>query len=177
MTGISSITPRTETIYLFQGDDEERIRDLDRRAREAQKSAASSGPRLLAEGEDWHDLAQQHDALVVEARERAVKVVVRALGRRTWRQLVSEHPPREGNAEDQAAGINEETFADALVPVSIASPTFESDAARDDFLDSLNDAQFNGLYLTAFFLNRGTQASPKASLVSALTPTSTETSN
>lgn len=175
MTTINSITPRTETIYLFQGDDEELIRDLDRRAREAQKAAEKGPARLLCDIENWRDLAEQHDTLVVEAKERAVKVVVRALGRRTWRALVAAHPPREDSKEDEAAGVNEETFADALVPLSLASPVFESDAERDAFLDSLNDAQFNGLYLTAFVLNRGTQSPPKAGLVSALTPTSTGT--
>lgn len=169
------LNPRTAKITLWQGDDEDQIRELANAAHEARQRAEKAGPRGLGDEPEWMTLAQEHDEFVAAAKERAVHVVVRAVGRKTWKQLVNGNPPREGNDNDEAAGVNEDDFAEVLVPLSVASPIFESDAKRDEFLDSLNDNQFTRIYMTAFALNRGGQADPKADLLLQLTPTSTET--
>jgi len=168
------LNPRTAKVTLWQGDDEQQIRELAQAAREA-READKGKTRTADEVPEWMTLAREHDEFVEVAKERAVHVVVRALGRKTWKTLIAENPPRDGNENDQAAGVNEDAFSEVLVPLSIDSPVFPTDSDRDAFLDSLNDEQFGRLYMTAFALNRGGQADPKASLLSELTPTSTGT--
>lgn len=164
----SPIKPRTAKVRLYDDDKMQRAADLER---EAKKAKAAASP-LAVDQAAYMDLAREHDALVEEIENEATVIVLHSLGRRAWRSLVAEHPPRDGNDADRAVGLNEETFPDALVPISILSPTFDTPADRDDFLDSLSSADFDALYLTAFALNRGQVADPKASLVSELTPKS-----
>lgn len=168
---MSIIERRTATVTIYPGDYLDRIRHLERKA-EAAERAASPATLDEAPESEYLDLARQHDDLVREAEEKALHVVIGALPRRTWRRLVDEHKPREDHKGDAIAGVNEETFADALVPLSIVSPALD-----DDDLDALSSADFERLYLTAFALNRAPVADPKASLVSRLTPKNDETSS
>jgi uncharacterized iron-regulated protein len=163
----TTLKPRIATVVLYQGDDQERINDLAERAKRA-KALDAVQVRDLSETTEWATLAQEHDALVEAAKKRAVKVVMRALGRKQWRSLVAEHPPREGHEGDKLVGVNEETFQEPLVQVSIASPLFKTPADRDDFLDAISDYQFELLYLNAFALNRALGVDPKADLHSQL---------
>lgn len=163
-----TIQPRTSTVTIYQGDYIDRIRLLERKA-EAAREASDGAPRTLAEVPDYLTLAEQHDALVREAEESAVHVVVHALRRSEWKVLVAEHPARDGNKGDESVGVNEETFKDALVAASV-------DLTADD-LDNLSDIDFDRLYFAAFALNRAPASDPKASLVSRMTQRSDETSN
>lgn len=174
---MSIIKPRTATVTIYGGDYLDRIRHLERQA-EAAQAAHGGEPASLSEEPEYMGLARQHDELVREAEESALHIVVGALPRGTWRQLVADHPPRkvgvDGATEqharqDAVAGVNELSFRDALVPLSIVSP----DLSADD-LDALSDIDFERLYLTAFALNRAPVSDPKASLVSRLTPRSDE---
>lgn len=186
---INTLNPRTHTVVLYQGDDlavldrlAGEVNDLrDKVDREARK-AKGAPPRLLGEADPVTDASAacdakeaEHDAALADAKPRAVTIVLRALGRKTFRQLVDAHPPREGNTDDKAAGVNEDTFVEALVPLSIASPAFASDAERDEFLDSLTYAQFRALYLWAYALNTTEGASPKALTASGHSPLEPET--
>lgn len=169
---MSAIQPRTATLTIYQGDDLARIDELHQAVVRAENDATTrlghEQPAGLAE-------AEEHDEFVREAEQRAVKVVVKALGRRRWRELVGEHPPREGNEADEGLGVNDETFGDALVAASVISPEM-SDGEMTDFLDSLRDADFQRIYMQCFWLNRGQGEAPKASLASELTSRNAETS-
>lgn len=158
---MSIIERRTATVTIFGGDYLDRIRHLERKAEAAEKAA---GPASLDEEPEYLQIAEEHDALVREAEASALHIVIGALPRKTWRDLVADHPPREGNQGDARMGVNEETFAEALVPLSIVSPAIEPDD-----LEALSSADFERLYVTAFGLNRMPVADPKASLVSRLT--------
>ena len=153
-----TVTRDRETVYLYQGEDLEKIREL-----AAAASSLRGRPRLMGDV----DAAKAHDEFVTEARERAVKVVLEARSRKVWRDLVAAHPPREGHDGDKDAGVNDEAFGAALVPLSIVEPEFASDADRQEWVEELSDGNFERLYLTAFQLNR-TSASPKADLSSRL---------
>lgn len=164
MNQINPLTPRTRTILLLQGDDQERLDDLEAEvARLApKKSQAAATPLTLDEVSDYDQAVADAEAFYAQASERGVSVVVRAVGRKTWREFVAQHGPRDDSESDKAVGVNEETFPDALVPASIASPVFASDTERDAFLDALSSAQFDQLYGVAFYLNRTTGSDPKA---------------
>lgn len=164
------IQPRTSVVTIYQGDYLDRIQHLERKA-QAAREAADAAPRMNDEVPDYLRLAEEHDALVQEAEESAVRITLRALRRSEWKALVAEHPPRDGNKGDAAVGVNELTFKDALVPASIIEP---AEFGEDD-LDCLSDADYDRLYYTAFALNRGSVAAPKASLVSRMSRESDET--
>lgn len=170
---MSSFTPRTAEVPIFQGGDESRIRQLEAAARAA-RDEADDDVQTLMETPAWREIAEEHDAVVTEALERAVNVALVALDRKKWRKMIADHPPREGHAGDKAVGVNEEEFADELVPASVLKMQPEPDEGRAAFLDSLSDAQFESLYLTAFTLNRGHRAAPKAGLLSELSRSSSE---
>lgn len=150
---MSTIQPRTAVITIYQGDHLDRIRHLERKY-EAALKAEGDAPRVLSDESQASSLAALHEALVAEAEESAIDVTVTALGRRAWRALVAEHPARDGNKNDAAAGVNEDTFKDALVSAS-------ADLAEDD-LDQISDVDFDRLYFTAFALNRVPADDPKA---------------
>ena len=180
---MSSFEPRTAVVTIYTGDYLDRIRHLERLA-EAAKEADEGIARTLDEGAEYLRLAEEHDALVKEAEAAAVHVRVKALPRKTWKQLVSEHPLRDGHRADGAAGVNEDTFKDALVTchgVTESGLDYRTIIGPADFddetLEELSDVDFDRIYLTAFALNRGVVATPKASLVSRMTRPSDETSS
>ena len=155
-----TLTARTTRIPLYQGDDLALIESLREDVERAKLSAG--GPARI--GDTGSDLAAAKLALQAaceDAEPRAVVVIVQALGRRQWRSLVADHPARDDTKEDEALGVNADTFPDALVPPSIAEPEFPSHADRDAFLDSLSDADFNRLFRAAFVLNRVQADDPK----------------
>lgn len=155
-----TIEPRTAVVPIFQGDYLDRIRDLEAKHKQAVEDEKNGPPRMNDEIPVSIGLARAHKALVAEAEESALNVTVKALPRKMWRLLVENHPVREGNRADAVVGVNEDTFKDALVPVSIIDPDLS-----EDELDSFSDAQWDQIYYAAFYLNRGTQ-SPKALLAS-----------
>ena len=161
----TTLTPRTSTVLLFQGDDLAKIAEL-RKAAEAEQSDT----RLMGE----LSAAQEHDEFVKEAEARAVRVVLKALGRKQWRNLVAAHPPRPNVEADESLGVNDETFGEALVLASLVEPALSGTEA-EEFLDSLRSADFDLLYATAFALNRFQGDAPKADLTSRLTRTSDAT--
>lgn len=167
---MSTIEPRTSVVIIYGGDYLDRLRHLEKRY-EAAVKAEQSATRLLADEAQSPAIAAEHEALKAEAEETALHVTLRALGRKAWRALVAEHPPRPSHEGDASVGVNEETFKDALVPASITSPELS-----EDELDAISDIDWDRLYFTAFALNRSPAASPKA-LVSPTSQESDETSN
>lgn len=181
--------PRTSVVTIFTGDYLDRIRHLEQRARAAER-AAKGTTQMLDEEPEYLRLAEEHDALVREAEESAVHVRVQALPRKVWTQLVSEHPPRDGNRDDTLDGVNTDTFPEALVTVvgrtkeggpsdrgfeyrTVTEPAGLTDAD----LEGLASVDFTRLYVAAFRLNRGVPEDPKASLVSQMTQPKDETSS
>lgn len=184
-----AIQPRTATVKIYGGDYLDRIRDL-RRQTELAMSSDGTTPRRVGEKPEYMRLAEEHDALVQEAEAQATHVKLRALGRREWKTMFAEHPPRnpadfpEHNADggsrcvcpgctDRMLGVNEETFAEVLVPASILEP---ADLTEAD-LESLSVADFGQLYLAAFRLNRERAEDPKASLASEMIRLNSEISD
>jgi hypothetical protein len=182
MSDTPAIQPRTAVITIYGGDYLDRIRHLERLAEAAKDDAEDQGPRINSDVPEYLELARQHDDLVREAEASALHVRVRALGRREWKALVAEHPPRvagkDGATEDQAksdalSGVNDETFKDALVAASVIEP----EGITPEDLDQLADIDYDRIYLRSFALNRGAAPDPKASLVSRLTQKNDETSS
>jgi len=195
---MTAIKPRSARVVIYQGDDLERLSDLDdavtraetalRRAETATKAPAA--PRALHEvghpqaalhqAQERHTEAKaERDVFAAEAESRRVVVVLHAQPRRMWRELMRDHGPREGVKDDEALGVNMESLPDTLLPISIdrEQSTIEGDTV--DFLEALSDYDYyDRLFLTAFALNRGAAlADPTQRLGFAPSQTSAATSN
>lgn len=161
---MTKLKPRTVVVTLYQGDDQERMDDLDRRIRLAEKDLErrqrTGEVATLDEAESLPDLREELREVAEQAEPEAVKVRLRALGHKRWHSLLEEHPPRPDREDDKQVGVNEDTFAEALVRACLLEPTFDTPADRDEFLGELSFAQFENLYVHAFTLNRslGAQA-------------------
>lgn len=200
---MSTIKPRTNTIPIYQGDDTERLSELrmavaiaERQAeiKRQQYASADSGPRrrgdavsVSVDDVQAAEAAVQaaedaFDAFVDEAAERAVEVVVRAIGRRRFRDLVAAHPQRmvkgdDGkevpHADDYGYGVNVETFAPALLKFAeagedgvrtILAPESATRSAKalEDFLDDdLTDGDYEKVFQVAYWINRAPGSDPK----------------
>jgi len=201
----TTITPRTASVLIYQGDDLERLSELRRAAelarvkhddakaavRAEQRAATRIGDGPSAESEsevvattEVLTAAQSaYDEFVEGAAERAVEVRVKALGRRPFRSLMAEHPARkvkdaegkESTHEDDELGVNVEEFPDPLAKASLVDPTFDTPADRDAFLDNLSEGDFERLWQAAYWLNRSPGGDPKELRYSALPPSSPAT--
>lgn len=184
---MTKLKPRTTTVPLFQGDDFDREREL--RGVVEQAVAADGSPRRLADPDAVIAAAGEYDAFVLEAAERGETIPIAALPRGEWREMVAKHPPRPDVEGDEQWGFNYLAMADDLVPPSVAKgqeiepgyfapkvvTRFGSIADRDEFLDSLNDADYSKLYNEALTLNQAAGPNPKLQLRSLLALTSDET--
>lgn len=174
MNSINPITPRTETVIVLQGDDDERLRELKAEVdRLAPKKGIVVAPLTLDETDDYEAAKRAHDEFAAEAKERGVKVILRAVGRKTWRDLIAKHPVRvagDGVTEEQIEadknfGANVDALQEELVPMCMASPAGTNEE-RSAFLDSLNEGQFGDLAIRAWGLNIGKTADPTQRLSS-----------
>jgi hypothetical protein len=133
-------------------------------------------PDLLAgEVPPSEQLAGEYQALKAEAEKDAESkqrvVVLRAIGRKAWRDLKVAHPPRlksetvdEDTATgDRLAGVNADTVEDDLVYASIEEPEFSSRGAFDEWADTaLSEGEFKVLLLDAWSLVNRAQFDPKS---------------
>lgn len=185
---MSQIQPRRATVVIYQGDDLARLDDLDTAVERQQRAAdaaakATGAPRTLGDpGPSSTALAEAQkarDTFAADAELRGVRVVLQAVPRRTWRQLMRDHGPRPDVSDDEVFGVNMDDFPDALLPLSVvaADSTIEGDVA--EFLDSLSDYDYyDRLFVQAFALNRGAAvADPTQRLLSASSQTSAATSS
>lgn len=121
-------------------------------------------------GEEVDAIAREHDALVEEAEATATRVQVTTVRRRRYRELADAHPPREGEKGDAALNVNVMTFREVLVPAAIVEVTEDgetkaweaySEDEREEFLDTLAEADMERLFGTAYGLVNGFNADPK----------------
>jgi len=185
MTSINPITPRTETVIVLQGDDDEKLRHLKAEVAriEASKPKKDVLARTLSDADPlqaWEAEKKAaeaaHDKFAAQAEKRGVKVILRAVGRKTWRDLVAKHPPRPANDTDEEVGANADDLQEELVPLCMASPVGSKEEIAA-FLDSLSEGQFGALAVKAHGLNMGRTADPTQRLLSGVSRTSSATSS
>lgn len=127
-----------------------------------------NGERLASEilADEYADLKAESEA---DAAEKQRIVTLRALGRKQWRTLKENHPPRVGEGHDEdtiksdrLAGVNIETVGDDLVYGSVIAPAFTSRAAFDEWADELSEGEWNTLTTDAWRLVNVAQFDPKS---------------
>lgn len=215
---MTDLKPRTTTVVIYQGDDLSTLSELrtaatiaERKAQVdlnlAQARARLDAPRRagdptpedpqVAYDEAVKPSQDAYDAFVDEAAERATVVTLQAIGRKGFRALMLEHPPRmtetvdedgakqEKVHEDDAQwAVNTATFPDALLGYqneddeddrTLLAPEFESSKQRQKWLDRLAEGDFEKLWATAYQLNRAVSADPLASRFSPAPQSSSAT--
>jgi hypothetical protein len=166
------LSARTTTVLIYQGEDQSRLDEL---YADVERARLSGESNRLNDGDGHAEALSAYREAAADAEPRAIAVVVKALPRRKFRELVEAHPPREANDGDAMYGVNYVTFGDALVPPSIVAPEFTTDARRDEFVDNLSDADFTRVYRAAFALNRVPATDPKDLIAFEATRSSDET--
>jgi hypothetical protein len=98
----------------------------------------------------------QAAAVVDDVRDRmlaaSVTFRVRALPQRRWSSLYAEHPPRDGDQDDQRVGFNRDTFYDVLVRECVVDPSLTGEQWTL-LLDKLSAAQYASLKTKAWLVN------------------------
>jgi hypothetical protein len=175
-------------VILWHGDDYQPLADLLKAVETAASTAILGAPARIGDDPGTRSATEAYDAFREEALTRATRVEMQALGRRSWRALLAEHPARKVTEKaedgtdrevmhpDDYLGWNAETLPEPLVKASLVADQFESIEKRDAWLDSLSDPEFSRLYSAAVGLNTSGGPDPKARLSSLLDLTSTETS-
>lgn len=172
------IEPRTSVVTLYQGDDLDRIRHIERKYEAAVESEKDAPTRLASDIPESVTLAEEHAAEKAVAEARAVHVKIRAIRRSQYRELADKHPPRTGDDVDPAdvlsdakMGVNEKEFRLELVPAAIVDVTHGESVTewatlpegdREDFLDTITESDFELLFLHAYGLVNNYASSPKA---------------
>lgn len=155
----------------------ERLAELRHRAEIATRREQGLVANMGDDDTPADEAREAYNVAVAEAAERAVLVRVNQVGRKIFRRLLSEHPPREDNDVDQVLGYNDDTFGEALLLACVTEPAFGTVEDKQTFLDSLADGDFEQLMETAVALNRGRSADPLASRYLPTTPSTDETSS
>lgn len=134
---MTHLKPRSATVTLYQGDDMDRLAELQRRVTMAERIAENkdSATRFGDDNPSVGEAKAAFDAFVDEAAERALSIEIRTIGREFFRDLLAQHPPRmvekkaappaEGeeaaapemveHEDDAGWGVNTETFPVALL--------------------------------------------------------------
>lgn len=167
---MSALKPRTASVVIYQGDDIERLSDLRRAAEIARRNfeAAQKAPRRIGDDLGEDDLREKqaaYDEFVDEAADRAAVVEVTAMKRAPFRKLMADHPPRDKNEDDDAYGVNMDTFPEPFLRESVTKidvgDSVLSPGDTADLIEALSDGDYERVFTAAYFLNRAPGADPR----------------
>ena len=141
---------------------EDAVAELQRLVRDDHKAERFVDPERKA-------AAERVKAVEAEAEKSILVFTLQAVGRKRYNELVAEHPAREGNDADQAVGVNQDTFFDALIGECILRVNRKHDNSVEDFdprkewsalADEMTDGQYAEFVTAAQELNRGMVRAP-----------------
>lgn len=123
------------------------------------KARDAADPRLA--GGNTATLVERMEALRAQVDASTVVFRLRALPRKRWAELADAHPPRKEaggtvHSDDQALGVNRETFLPALVRASTVEPQLKDEtwaALLDPEGDLLGEQQWRKLWRACWNLN------------------------
>ena len=143
------------------------LRDLD---------AARAGQSVVAmevgESSAVRDAAAHVQELEAAMAASTLRFTLEAVQRLRWNEHIATHPPREGNPQDEAQGVNVESL-DALIPESIKA-VHDADGKPVDFdprtewaplSTEISDGQWSDFISELIAVNRGSGA-PKSQVAS-----------
>ena len=148
--------PKMSVSICLRGDLTAEIYRLDEKLVELGKENFDT--RLTGNAEA-KKIAQQIEQIRAEAKDFTIEVVLQALERKQWADLVAKHKPQD-KGQDFAPSI----YNDA-VPACIVEPEMDADT-RDKFLEGLTQGQWDELAGAVHALNVGDGAVPFSRLAS-----------
>ncbi len=168
--------PREAVVEIWPGDVEQRLIDLEDAVNEAERlaeqaSVQSSGEdRMGSKAKNKHAaealrLAKEYDE--VASSVTPVRLRLRAVPNRTYRQMCDAHPPRKGNQRDEFEGVDVDEFYKALAYESLVEPEVSAEQ-WDEFVAQVREADWRKIATVARELSTGEVDIPKSSLASAL---------
>lgn len=161
----SARLPEAGVSLVLRGDLQLRHEQLEAELAEAQE--ADRADDSLAGGGRARKVAEQIRDLESEMRDHTHMFALRALKRGAFRDLVEAHPPREGNKDDTAFGVNMATFPVPLIAASCTDPVMTAEQV-EELLEVLTEGQMLELFMTALHLNRSKVDVPKSFAASAV---------
>jgi hypothetical protein len=191
---------RFAEVFIYNSEDLANLAKLHNQAERAERAfdqAQKAGNFRGGDGLSPQAAKDAYDAAVADASTRAQVVRLEALGRKQWRALLAEHPPRRvtrlvdgANTEvihddDVELGVNTDTLPEVLLTYTdpnrpdmktVVAPAFPTAASLLEWLDDLSGGDFDKLFLTAYYLNGELGVDPKATTYSAASPVSAATS-
>lgn len=167
------VSRRTHDVPVFQGEDARRV---DEATRAFNEELGKTTRTALREGDatPLDEAAKALDDAKEAGLPNAVIVTVQSLGRKTYRTLKAECPPRDDNKDDEQAGVDLTKFADLLLEHfdgetgerTIVAPDFRSKGELVAWLDEVSNGTFEELFDAAIGVNEGRNPDPKASATS-----------
>ncbi|MEV4020165.1 hypothetical protein AB0J35_57785 [Nonomuraea angiospora] len=154
--------PEDEVPICMRTDLQRRFEQL-QRALEAARHAPGSDT-LAGSGSEARRIAEEIQALREEMQSHVRVFVLKAIPRKSWRDLLRDHPPRP---QDLPADHNVETFpVAALVACSVKPKLTEEKAGR--LVDMITQGQWGALWGTILELNGDDGSVPFSDLASAI---------
>lgn len=189
----------THEFPLYQGDDQERLAELDRAVKIAEQTAQADNARVGDGDENSSVIAARRafNEFVAEVAERTPVLVWQLIGNRRFRDVMLEHPPRMVDGEPDESGkvekvthpedagfdVDTSTFPRAILTFrdgdvrTILTPEFDTKAACEDFVDNeLTPGEYERLWVQMLMSHQGMTVHPKLLPHYDVTPPSGETS-
>lgn len=158
--------PKMTVKVCLRGDLTEEIYRLDEQLVQIRNKEED---RRLTGHPEARAIAERIQVLQDEAEASTIGVVIEALERKQWADLVAKHKP-----EDKSQAFADSIYNDA-VPACIVEPEMDADT-RDKFLDGLTQGQWDELAAAVHALNVGPGSVPFSRLASRALRGSEETS-
>lgn len=156
--------PERSLQVCLRGDLMAEFDDLERQLRDARQESPT-GRRRVGSRPESTQIAEQMEALRERMAGEMLDLRVRALPREDWQALVRQHPPRKGNAGDDAMGVNLESLMAEAIPACVFEPEMD-----DDDWTRLNrvlcSADYDRLLSAVWDVNRSGVDIPKSQLAS-----------
>jgi hypothetical protein len=126
--------------------------------------------RSLGDNPDSSPIRDQIEALIAEAKDATIDVLLRAMPHKQWRDLVAKHPAKTDDYLYDANGLMDEA-----VPMCWVEPELDKETI-DKLLEKLTQGQWDALVEKVTELNRGEGRVPFSALASQLRQNSDATS-
>lgn len=142
----SQARPEKVVSLVLRADIQQKIEELEKRLI-AIRAADSDG--TLAGNTDAAPVADEINALIEEAKESTVDVLLRALPRKQWSDLVTKNPPKSDDYLYEVVGLMNDAVPACWVTPELDTETLEA------LLDGITQGQWDRLCETTQMLNRG----------------------
>jgi hypothetical protein len=142
--------PERTVDLCLRGDLQADFEDLTKQLAKAKEASRTS----LADGGEAAEITERIEALREQMRGATVTVRLRAMPRRDWAKMEAEHPPREGDRNDKARGVNNSTFNEAAVRACLVEPEL-GPGQFEALFDVVTDFQWWEVVNAVWQANRG----------------------